>query len=65
MAASAPYLGSRISLISNANMRYEGTLFTIDPVEATVALHNGIIILTLPPCLNCLLLLQPLVFVLC
>jgi protein LSM14 len=36
-----PYIGARISLISNSDIRYEGTLYTIDPKEATVALQNG------------------------
>jgi len=38
--AGIPYLGARISLVSNANIRYEGTLYTIDTKEATVALQN-------------------------
>lgn len=37
---TAPYIGARISLISNSNIRYEGTLFTVDPKEATVTLES-------------------------
>ena len=38
--ASSTLIGSKISLVSNANIRYEGVLYTIDPVAATVALEN-------------------------
>lgn len=39
-ANSLPYLGSKISLISNAGIRYEGILFNINPQESTVSLSH-------------------------
>lgn len=35
-----PELGSKISLISKADIRYEGRLFTVDPQECTIALAS-------------------------
>lgn len=35
-----PLIGSRISLISKKNIRYEGTLYSINEGDATVALQN-------------------------
>eukprot|EP00566_Odontella_aurita_P018556 CAMPEP_0113557724 /NCGR_PEP_ID=MMETSP0015_2-20120614/17950_1 /TAXON_ID=2838 /ORGANISM="Odontella" /LENGTH=322 /DNA_ID=CAMNT_0000459181 /DNA_START=568 /DNA_END=1532 /DNA_ORIENTATION=+ /assembly_acc=CAM_ASM_000160 len=40
MAAPNPLLGSRISLISKKNIRYEGSLYSINESDATVALEN-------------------------
>eukprot|EP01092_Planopodium_desertum_P012799 TRINITY_DN60761_c0_g1_i3.p2 TRINITY_DN60761_c0_g1~~TRINITY_DN60761_c0_g1_i3.p2 ORF type:complete len:162 (-),score=12.88 TRINITY_DN60761_c0_g1_i3:53-538(-) len=38
--AGVPYIGSRISLISKSEIRYEGTLYNIDTKEYTVALQG-------------------------
>lgn len=35
------YIGSKISLISKSQVRYEGILHSISSEEATVALQNG------------------------
>jgi protein LSM14 len=39
-SSTTPYIGSRISLISKSEIRYEGTLHTIDPTQHTVSLSN-------------------------
>lgn len=39
---SSSYYGSRISLISNKNIRYEGTLTSVDPNHQLVRLANGL-----------------------
>ena len=35
-----PYIGSRISLISKSEIRYEGTMYSINTQESTVALQH-------------------------
>eukprot|EP00449_Zooxanthella_nutricula_P032177 CAMPEP_0198489310 /NCGR_PEP_ID=MMETSP1462-20131121/1375_1 /TAXON_ID=1333877 /ORGANISM="Brandtodinium nutriculum, Strain RCC3387" /LENGTH=371 /DNA_ID=CAMNT_0044217811 /DNA_START=36 /DNA_END=1148 /DNA_ORIENTATION=- len=40
MASSVPYIGSKISLISNSEIRYEGILYTINTQESTIALQS-------------------------
>ena len=37
---SIPYIGALISLVSKALLRYEGTLYTIDPKASTVTLSH-------------------------
>ena len=41
MSTGVPYIGTRISLISKSEIRYEGILYTIDTKESTVTLANG------------------------
>jgi len=38
--ATTPYIGSKISLISNSEIRYEGVLYTINSQESTIALQS-------------------------
>ncbi|XP_030750438.1 protein LSM14 homolog B isoform X3 [Sitophilus oryzae] len=40
MTSGMPELGSKISLVSKADIRYEGRLFTVDPQECTIALAS-------------------------
>jgi len=40
MSGSVPYIGSKISLISNSEIRYEGILYTINTQESTIALQS-------------------------
>lgn len=41
MSAAKPYIGCKIGLISKAQNRYEGILYTIDKVHSTVVLAKG------------------------
>jgi hypothetical protein len=41
MAELDNLLGSRISLVSQQDVRYEGTLFSINQTESSIVLQNG------------------------
>mmetsp|Transcript_73719 Transcript_73719/g.140330 ORF Transcript_73719/g.140330 Transcript_73719/m.140330 type:complete len:405 (-) Transcript_73719:222-1436(-) len=38
--STVPYIGSKISLVSNSEIRYEGILYTINTQESTIALQS-------------------------
>ena len=41
MASASQFIGSKISLISKSEIRYEGILYSLDVVEATISLAKG------------------------
>lgn len=41
MNPGGPYIGTKISLISKSEIRYEGILYSIDTKDAVVTLANG------------------------
>lgn len=40
MAGDIPYIGSKISLITTSDIRYEGILYTLNREESTIAVQN-------------------------
>jgi hypothetical protein len=41
MADSVPAVGSLISLISRTGIRYQGSMYTVDLNDSTIALSHG------------------------
>jgi hypothetical protein len=41
MAVAGALIGSRISVISHRDVRYEGTLFSVNVDDASVVIQNG------------------------
>jgi len=41
MPSGKPYIGCKLGLISKAQNRYEGILYTIDTINSAVVLENG------------------------
>jgi len=41
MANATQFIGSKISLISKSEIRYEGILYSLNVVEATISLARG------------------------
>merc|ERR1740138_387493 len=39
-AGNIPYIGSKISLITTSDIRYEGILYTLNREESTIAVQN-------------------------
>lgn len=40
---SVPYIGAKISLTSRSQVRYEGILASVNPVDSTITLEEGLV----------------------